>query len=266
MRTDALRAMVEEDARTGLRPFLVIAAAGTTDAGAVDPIEPIADVCERHDLWLHVDAAYGGFFLLCEEGRRIVTGLDRSHSVIMDPHKTLFIPYGSGMLLVRDRKSLLESHHYLPSYLQDTQRAREEQELSPADLSPELSKHFRGLRLWMPFLLHGLAPFRAALEEKLLLARHFHAELGKIPRFEVGPAPDLSVVVFRYVPDSGDANVFNEKLVRAIHRDGRVFLSSTVLDGKFTLRLAVSCFRTHLDTVELALEVLRELTSRMDSE
>lgn len=262
MRTDALESMVKEDRRAGHLPFLVTPSAGTTDTGVVDPIDDIASVCEQHDLWLHVDAAYGGFFLLCEEGRKIVRGLDRSHSVIMDPHKTLFLPYGSGVVLVRDRTPLLASHHYLPNYLQDTWHAQDE--LSPADLSPELSKHFRGLRLWLPLMLHGLAPFRAALEEKILLARYFYEKLSAVPSFELGPFPDLSVVTFRYVPENGDSDEFNEKLIRAIHRDGRIFISSTVLDGRFTLRFAVGAFRTHLDTVDEFLEILQTLVHEIE--
>jgi glutamate/tyrosine decarboxylase-like PLP-dependent enzyme len=263
MRPDALGSAIARDRSSGLLPFLVIATAGTTDTGVVDPIEEIASISRREDLWLHVDAAYGGFFLLCEEGRKAIGRLDGSHSCVMDPHKTLFLPYGSGAVLVRDRRALLASHHYSAHYMQDALEARDE--ISPADLSPELSKHFRGLRLWLPLLLHGLAPFRAALEEKMLLARHFHHRLSEIPGFDVGPHPDLSVVVFRYLPRAGDADEFNEKLVHAIHRDGRVFLSSTILDGRFTLRLAVSSFRTHIDTVDRTLDVLRELTARLES-
>ncbi|MGH9319491.1 MAG: pyridoxal phosphate-dependent decarboxylase family protein, partial [Vicinamibacteria bacterium] len=166
-------------------------------------------------------------------------------------------------VLVRDRAAIFESHRYLAHYMQDALKAREE--LSPADLSPELTKHFRGLRLWMPLLLHGLAPFRAALDEKMLLARYFHERLSERSRFDVGPYPDLSVVVFRYRPKSGDPDELNRRLVEEIHRDGRVFMSSTILDGRFTLRLAVSSFRVHLDTIDLALEILDEISSRLES-
>ena len=261
MNADSLASMIREDRKAGRAPFLVTPSAGTTDTGVVDPIEDIALICEKENLWLHVDAAYGGFFLLCEEGRKVVRGLDRSHSIIMDPHKTLFLPYGSGVVLVRDRSSLLASHHYLPNYLQDTWGARDE--LSPADLSPELSKHFRGLRLWLPLMLHGLAPFRAALEEKMLLARYFHEKLSAAPRFELGPYPDLSVVTFRYLPENGDPDEFNKDLVGAIHRDGRIFISSTMIDGRFTLRFAAVAFRTHLHTVDLFLEILHDLVEEV---
>ncbi len=263
MQPGSLARMVREDRAAGLLPFLIVASAGTTDTGAVDPLDALANVCEQEGLWFHVDAAYGGFFLLCDEGAKILRGLDRSQSLVMDPHKTLFVPYGSGAVLVRDRSSLLASHHYLPNYLQDTRHAQDE--LSPADLSPELSKHFRGLRLWMPLLLHGVAPFRAALEEKLLLARYFYEELRAKPGFEVGPYPDLSVVIFRYIPRHGDPNAFNQKLVHAIHQDGTVFLSSTLVNGQFTLRMAVCAFRTHLETVQQALKIIETLAKKLES-
>jgi glutamate/tyrosine decarboxylase-like PLP-dependent enzyme len=263
MRAEALERTIAEDRARGLLPFLVVASAGTTDTGVVDPIEEVAAICGRAGLWLHVDAAYGGFFLLCEEGRRAIGRLDGSHSVVMDPHKTLFLPYGSGAVLVRDRTSLFKSHHYTAHYMQDALAARDE--LSPADLSPELTKHFRGLRLWLPLLLHGLAPFRAALEEKMLLARYFHERLSERSGFEVGPYPDLSVVIFRYRPKSGDMDDFNRKLVEAIHRDGTVFLSSTILDGRFTLRCAVVSFRVHVDTIDRTLDILDREVRRLEA-
>jgi glutamate/tyrosine decarboxylase-like PLP-dependent enzyme len=133
-------------------------------------------------------------------------------------------------------------------------------EVSPSDVSPELSKHFRALRMWLPLLLLGTKPFAAALDEKLLLARYFHAEIGKLG-FEVGPFPDLSIVTFRWAPPGVSlerANEINQAIVEGARRDGWVFFSSTLLDGRFTLRMAVLAFRTHLRTIDLALQVLRE--------
>jgi glutamate/tyrosine decarboxylase-like PLP-dependent enzyme len=264
MDAGALDRLVTADTRAGLRPWLVIASAGTTDAGAVDPLPAIADVADRCGLWCHVDGAYGAFFALCDDGRRVLAGMDRSDSIIMDPHKGLFLPYGSGAVLVKDEAALVAAHRYSAHYMQDAAELRDE--LSPADLSPELSKPFRGLRLWLPLKLCGLAPFRAALEEKMLLARYFHQKIQEIPGFEVGPAPELSVVVFRFVPETGDADAFNQRLVHEIHKDGRVFMSSSVIDGRFVLRLAVLSFRTHLDTIDLALEVLREKVTALRGE
>jgi glutamate/tyrosine decarboxylase-like PLP-dependent enzyme len=185
-----------------------------------------------------------------------MSGIEKSDSVTIDPHKGLFLPYGSGALLVKDGQKLYESQHMTANYLQDTLKATEE--ASPADLSPELSKHFRGLRMWLPLQLFGVKPFRAALDEKLLLTRYFYEEIQKIEGIDVGPEPELSVLFFRYLPDEGDANTFNKKLVDEIHQDGRVFLSSTHIDETVYLRLAVLNFRTHLNEIDLILSVLRE--------
>jgi glutamate/tyrosine decarboxylase-like PLP-dependent enzyme len=182
----------------------------------------------------------------------------------MDPHKTLFLPYGTGALLVRDGEKLRASHAVGADYMQDTLDA--DVDVSPANLSPELTKHFRGLRLWLPLQVVGVAPFRAALSEKIHLARHFHARMSDAPGFEVGSFPDLSVVTYRYVPKHGDADAFNRALLRAIHDDGRVFVTSTQLDGRFTLRMAAVCFRTHLADIETAIDVLCETARRLEAD
>ncbi|MGA2624967.1 MAG: aminotransferase class V-fold PLP-dependent enzyme [Bacteroidota bacterium] len=256
MNAGALEQTIIRDKKSGLQPWLVIAAAGTTDVGAVDPLEAIGNIAQRYQLWFHVDGAYGAFFVLCDEGKKTLKGMEQSDSLVMDPHKGLFLPYGSGAVLVKDKKKLGNAHWYQASYLQDALRSTDE--LSPADLSPELTKHFRGLRLWLPLKLLGVAPFRAALEEKILLTRYFHEQISGIDGFEAGNFPDLSVATFRYIPKVGDPNSFNEQLVQEIQRDGRVFLSSTTLRGKFVIRLAVLSFRTHLNTIELTLNILRE--------
>ena len=136
----------------------------------------IATVAQRAGCWFHVDAAYGGFFLLTEHGRKLLKGIERSDSVILDPHKGLFLPYGSGIVVVRDARALVATHDYSGAYMQDA--LREPGELSPADISPELSKHFRGLRMWLPLILLGTRPFTAALDEKLLLARYFRQQIA----------------------------------------------------------------------------------------
>src|SRR5438552_5503094 len=261
MRPDALAEAVAADRRRGLRPWLILAAAGTTDTGAVDPLDEIASIAERERCWFHVDAAYGGFFLLTEHGRRMLKGIERSDSVVLDPHKGLFLPYGAGMVVVRDARPLVAAHDYAGSYMQDA--VREPGEISPADVSPELSKHFRALRMWLPLILLGTKPFRAALDEKLLLARYFHEEIRALG-FEVGPPPELSIVTYRWVPPGTSprqVDRINQAIVDGVRRDGRVFLSSTMLDGRFTLRLAVLAFRTHRRTIDLAIRVLRDQVS-----
>ncbi|MFL5509689.1 MAG: pyridoxal phosphate-dependent decarboxylase family protein [Gemmatimonadaceae bacterium] len=263
MRPDALEQAIRADRAAGLKPWLVAAAAGATDTGAVDPLDDIATVAERERCWYHVDAAYGGFFLLTDHGRQLMRGIERSDSAILDPHKGLFLPWGSGIVIVRDAKLLEASNNYSGNYMQDA--VREAGVLSPADVSPELTKHFRGLRMWLPLILVGLKPFRAALEEKILLARYFYDEVGELG-FETGPTPDLSIVTFRWNPpglDPARVNEINRGIVDALRGDGRVFLSSTMLDGKFVIRLAVLGFRTHRRTIDLALKLLKEHTEHL---
>ncbi|WP_425155085.1 pyridoxal phosphate-dependent decarboxylase family protein [Candidatus Palauibacter sp.] len=260
---DSLAELVAADRARGLRPWLVLGSAGTADTGAIDPLSRIAEVCEREGLWFHVDAAYGGFFALVEACQPLLAGMKRADSLVLDPHKGMFLPYGTGAVLIRDGEALQDAHAYYASYLQDTVES-EWGGRSPAAVSPELTKHFRGLRVWLPLLLYGEAPFRACLEEKLELARYFHREVAALG-FEVGPEPQLTVVTYRWVPESGDANAFNQALVEETHRDGRVFLSSTTIDGTFVLRMAALAFRTHLDTIDLALEVLREAVQRLEA-
>lgn len=250
---NALARQIAEDQGAGLNPFLMVASAGTTDVGAVDPLAQIGDIAAANGLWYHIDAAYGGFFLLTEEGSTKLRGIERSDSVVIDPHKGLFLPYGLGVVLVKDAAALGASHHYQANYMQDAVSSNEEP--SPADLSPELTKHFRGLRLWLPLKLHGVAPFRACLEEKLLLTKYFYDEIRRLG-FVCDLEPELSVVVYRYEPETGDADEFNRRLMDAVVADGRVFISSTILKGKFTLRFACLAFRTHLATVDTLLEVL----------
>ncbi len=261
MRPDALATCIAADRALGLRPWLVIAAAGTTDTGAVDPLDRIADVAQREKCWFHVDAAYGGFFLLTEHGQTLLKGIERSDSVVLDPHKSLFLPYGIGLVLVRDARPILATHHYFGNYMQD---AANESELSPADVSPELTKHFRALRMWLPLKLLGLAPFRAALEEKLLLARYFRHRAAA-QGFEVGPPPDLSIVTYRDVPIGVSAeavNAHNQRILEAVRHDGRVFMSSTMLGDRYTLRLVALAFRTHRRTIDLALKILAEAAAQ----
>ena len=258
MRPDALAQAIAADRAQGLRPWLLVASAGTTDIGAIDPLNELAEIAGREGCWFHVDAAYGGFFLLTASGPGLLRGIERSDSVVLDPHKGLFLPYGSGIVVVRDAAPLMAAHSYAGNYMQDA--LREPEEVSPADVSPELSKHFRGLRMWLPLILLGTAPFRAALEEKLLLARYFHREVGALG-FEVGPVPELSIVTFRWAPPGVSlerANELNQRIVDGVRHDGRVFLSSTMLDGRFTQRLVALSFRTHRRTIDLALRVLRE--------
>ncbi|MCL6740859.1 aminotransferase class V-fold PLP-dependent enzyme [Sphingomonas sp. RB56-2] len=251
----ALVTAIERDVANGVRPWLVIASAGTIDTGSVDPIDDIADVCAKHGIWFHVDGAYGGLFALCDEGRAKLSGIDRADSVALDPHKTLFLPYGTGAALVRDGNQLLHAFTASAEYI--TPLGESEVGPSPADLSPELTRHFRGMRLWLPLQMGGIAAFRAAQQEKLGLARYFHARLSELAGFDAGPPPDLSVVAFRYQPENGDADAPSERLLQHLQQEGRVMLSGTRIDGRYYIRCAILSFRTHVEHVDELIEALQ---------
>ncbi|HEX9894323.1 MAG TPA: pyridoxal-dependent decarboxylase [Gemmatimonadales bacterium] len=266
IRAEALASQIEADRRAGLSPWLLVASAGSTDVGAIDPLDSLADLAAEHRLWYHVDAAYGGYFLLVPGMRERFRGIERADSTVLDPHKTLFLPYGLGIALVRDQATLAQAFRSDAPYLQDTLTEREED--SPADLSPELTRPFRGLRLWLPLLVHGLAPFRASLEEKLLLTQWLHAEL-RTRGWEVGPEPDLSVITYRWVPDGLDpelVNRLNARVVELIKQDGRVYVSSTLIEGRYTIRYAGVTHRTHLTTVRLLLDLLEGFAGQAQRE
>ena len=266
MNVKVLNQTIHTDKKSGLNPWLILASAGTTDSGAVDPLKTISEISNAHNLWLHIDGAYGAAFALCEEGKKVLNGLEHSDSLVLDPHKGLFLPFGTGVILIKDGQKLLDAFFYEAQYLQDTKVLASSDEISPSDLSPELSRHFRSMRLWLPLKLAGVAPFRAALEEKLLLARYAYKKMKSISGFEMGPFPDLSIFTFRYIPKRGDVNEFNQKLVEAVQRDGRIFLSSTTIDEKFTLRLAVLGFRTHLEKIDLAIDILKEKSKQISED
>lgn len=248
-----LKEKIAADKQAGLKPFLAIASAGTTDTGAVDPLQEIGEITAAEDLWYHIDAAYGGFFILTKKCKDLFKGIELADSLAVDPHKGLFLPFGLGAVLVKEREAVFHSHHHSGTYMQD---ARENlQVIDPADVSPELTKHFRALRLWLPLQLHGTAPFVACLEEKLLLTEYFRNRLKEYG-FQVGPDPDLSVSYFWWPFSEGDENSFNQRLMKEIHLNGSVFLTSTTINGKFVIRLAILSFRSKLGTVDRAMEMI----------
>jgi len=258
LRLDALERTIASDRAAGRTPFLLVGNAGTTNTGAVDDLSALADLARRERLWFHVDAAYGGFFLLTDEGRRRMAGIERADSIVLDPHKGLFLPYGTGALLVRDPETLKRAHAQSADYLPE----------SPDDpdlpdyhlLSPELSRDFRGLRIWLPVKMHGIGPFRRNLEEKLALTRWATDRLRSIPGIEILAEPQLSIVAFRLRPP-GVTGVtldrLNLTLRDRINSRKRIYLTGTTLRGRFAIRICVLSFRTHRDRMEEGLEDIK---------
>jgi aromatic-L-amino-acid decarboxylase len=246
-----LERMIAEDRSKSLQPWMVFASAGTVNTGAIDPLAEIARVARDEGLWMHVDGAYGAFFVLTERARASLEAMALADSVVLDPHKGLFLPYGSGAVLVKDGDVLRQAFAATHSYLTDV----EHEEPSPSSYSPELTRHFRGLRLWLSLKVHGLERYRAALEEKLVLARLAWQRLRAMPRIAAGPEPELSCVAFRVNADGDEATRL--MLGRILER-GRVHMSSTVLGGKLYVRLCVLCFRSHRNDLD---EALKEIES-----
>jgi len=256
IRLDALEAMIDEDRRRGLTPFLVVGNAGTTNTGAVDPLPELADLAARLGLWFHVDAAYGGFFLLTEAGKKTLRGIERADSIVLDPHKGLFLPYGTGALLVRDGQALRRTHSVAADYMPHIQDDPDLVDF--CEYSPELSRPFRGLRIWLPVKMHGLGAFRAALEEKLDLTRLACDRVRRMDAVEILAEPELSLFAFRLVPpgvaDPEELNRLNRRFLEKVNARQRVFLTGTLLGATYALRLCILHLRTHRDRVEAALE------------
>jgi len=246
---------INEDVNKGLNPFMVIATAGTTDTGAIDPLAAIGNIAKDNNLWYHIDGAYGGFFILSESKKHLFKGIEMADSLVIDPHKGLFLPYGIGAVLIKDKEAVFHSHHYTADYMQDANSTN--MQINPSDVSPELTKHFRGLRLWLPLQIHGIKPFVASFEEKILLTEYFRKRLTEVG-FKLGPKPDLTISYFWYPSKDVDQNIFNEKLVEFIHKNGDVFLSSTKIKGKFVIRIAVLSIRTKKVTIDKAIVMIQK--------
>ncbi len=248
MRPDLLAAAIAEDRAKGLIPFCVVSSAGTTNTGAIDPLPEISAVCAREGLWHHIDGAYGGAFQLVEEARELLPGILEGDSLTIDPHKGLFLPYGTGMLFVRERKDLERPHHGSAGYLPEDPAPGL---FDPSHFSLELSRPFRGLPLWISLRSFGLNRFRAALAEKLRFSRWLREELRQEQGLGVLDG-DLSVIAFRVKGGKG------KELMEAVNKKGRVYLSGCWLEGEWVVRICLLSFRTREAHARMALEDVRE--------
>jgi len=251
IRIDALEEAIARDRAAGLKPFLLLGSAGTTATGAIDDLEELGRVAHANDMWFHVDGAYGAFFMLTERGRAALRGMAAADSIILDPHKTLFLPFGTGALVVRDARLLRRAHSMHADYLPDFQQGDELVDF--CELSPELSRDFRGLRVWLPLKLFGIEPFREQLDEKLDLAAFAAEELRKIDGIEIVAEPQLSILAFRLRGD-GDLNL---RLLERINARNRVMLTPATVGGAFVIRICVVSHRTHRDRMEMTIDDIR---------
>ena len=251
----ALEETIRGDREAGLLPFLVVSSAGTTNTGAVDPLEAIADLCATEGLWHHCDGAYGAFFYLDPTLRGTLTGLPRADSLTLDPHKGMFLPYGTGALLVRDGAALRAAHDvphagYLPAL-------PDEEFYDPSLYGPELSRGFPGLRVWLCVKLLGAARFRAAIAEKRQLALDAAGRISRIPGIVMDAEPQLSLFAFHLSwPGATQAheNTATRALIDGVTARGRVMLTGCTVDDRYLGRVCVLSFRTRRDRIDACVE------------
>lgn len=266
MRMDALAAAIAADRAAGLAPFMVFSTAGTTNTGAVDPIDAVADLCAREGLWHHVDGAYGAFFHMVPALRPLLSGLPRADSLTLDPHKGMFLPYGTGALLVRDGEALRALHASEAGYLPDNQN----EFYDPAQYGPDLSRGFPGLRVWLTLKLLGADRYRAALAEKRALALWAADAVAGIPGIVIDAPPQLSLFGFHLahpsLPTLTDENAATRALMQRVTARGRVMVTGAQVGERFLGRVCVLSFRTRRaqmgacveDIAQVAAEILAE--------
>jgi glutamate/tyrosine decarboxylase-like PLP-dependent enzyme len=256
--TGGLARKIEQDRSAGKHPFCVIASAGTTNTGAIDPLPELSALCREQNLWLHVDGAYGAAAVIAERGRELLAGLELADSLSLDPHKWMFQPYELGCVLVRDRDHLRETFRILPEYLKDTQLHSDE--FNFTDYGIQLSRNFRALKLWMSIKVFGLAAFRAAIERGFVLAEFAEACLRGMPGWEIVTPAQMGIVCFRYSALDDDAHL---SLVQTLLEDGFALITSTILRGQTVLRTCTINPRTTEADIRAALERLDGFARRV---
>jgi glutamate/tyrosine decarboxylase-like PLP-dependent enzyme len=256
--TGELARQIELDRSAGKHPFCVIASAGTTNTGAIDPLPELSALCREQGLWLHVDGAYGAAAIIAERGRELLAGLELADSLSLDPHKWMFQPYELGCVLVRDRDHLRETFRILPEYLKDTQLHSDE--FNFTDYGIQLSRNFRALKLWMSIKVFGLAAFRAAIERGFVLAEFTEACLRGMPGWEIVTPAQMGIVCFRYSALDDAAHL---SLVQTLLEDGFALITSTILRGQTVLRTCTINPRTTETDIRAALERLDGFARRV---
>jgi aromatic-L-amino-acid decarboxylase len=252
LRPKDLQHAIAADRAAGLLPLAVVVSAGTTNTGAVDPLDAIADVCETERTWLHADAAYGGFAALTERGAKQLAGLGRCDSVALDPHKWLFVPFECGSLLVREPERLRAAFQVLPDYLRDV--AAGQDGVNFADYGEQLTRQSRALKVWLGVRYFGLAAIRSEIDRAMDHAAYAETLVRREPVLEVMSPAQLGVLCFRVHPagvdDPAALDALNERVNAAVSAGGKYLISSTRLRGVFTLRLCILGYRTTAADVE----------------
>jgi glutamate/tyrosine decarboxylase-like PLP-dependent enzyme len=271
MQPQALADQIHEDLQSGLRPLAVVASAGTTSTGAIDPLDAIAQVARENTVWFHVDAAYGGFAALTARGLELLRGIEQADSVVLDPHKWFYCPIEAGCVLVRKGRSLFETFRILPDYMRDVER--EEREVNFCDYGVQLTRGFRALKVWMAVKTYGTARIREIINQCLDLAEYAAQWFALSPQIEIVTPPSLGVFTFRYAPPAalpGEEreaflNRLNDALIARIIASRRLMLSSTRLEGRHVLRFCVLNHRSRKEDVRAARDIILQLGSEVEA-
>ena len=264
MNVDALDQAIEDDLARGVQPIAVVASAGTTNTGAIDDIDRIADVCQRHGIWLHVDAAYGGPAILSTAYAARLAPLARADSVALDPHKWMFVPVEAGLVMVRDAAAMRSAFSLVAPYL------RTDGSSSGVGGPPWFSEYgfqqtrgFRALKVWMTMQQFGLQGLKAAIEDNLALAAYLADSVRAAPDFELMAPPGLSVVCFRFADasasDEASMGALNKRLLERLQLGGEAFLTSTELGGRFVLRACIVNYRSRRSDIDRMLAAIRTI-------
>ena len=264
MKVDALEAAIADDRARGVRPIAVIATGGSTNTGAIDDLSAIAGVCRRHDVWMHVDAAYGGPAILSTEYGGALRAIAQADSVALDPHKWLFVPVEAGLVLVRDAEAMRSAFSLVPPYIRQSGSAGEV--YGPPWFSEygfQQTRGFRALKVWMTMQQFGLKGYKAAIEENLALAGYLADRVRSAPDLELMAPPSLSVVCFRFLdpslPDEDAIAALNRALLERLQLGGEAFLTSTELRGRFVLRACIVNYRSRREDIDRMLDAVRAI-------
>lgn len=268
IRIDLLEQAIEADRSAGMVPFVVEGSAGTVSTGAVDPMNDLADVAQRHGLWFHVDGAYGGPAVLTEDLKPLLAGIERADSIAFDPHKWLYTPHSGGCILLRDLQHASDSFDAEASYIHEDKELMDHG-LDIRRMGPQFSRGFSAFKIWMSLLAHGRDAYARRISHDAALARYLGERVVERPGFELATPVSLSICCFRYVPEGVTnetyLNALNERIMHEIQRDGRAYCSNAVLHGRFVLRACIVNFRTEAEHCDRLLDVAAELGAQLDT-
>ncbi len=268
MKVDSLRQKIEADLREGLRPFCVVASAGTVNTGIVDPLDAVASIAKEFDLWFHVDGAYGAPGVLDERKKHLFAGLERADSVSLDPHKWLYVPVDAGCLLFRDSRAAQAAFSTEDADYIKTHGYADEEAFAFWDYGVELSRRFRALKVWLTLQYYGTRRIAEAISDDMSLAAYLGEVVSNADDFELLAPVELSICCFRYVPPGVDDNAeldrLNETIMERVQKGGRAYISNATVNGKFALRACITNFRTTKSDIDETVDAIRAAYSNID--